>query len=40
LIEFNKEVLVTGDEENLVVNEARMAEIYAEIDIIRAWMIT
>ncbi|MFT4682350.1 MAG: hypothetical protein ACI9FU_000513 [Granulosicoccus sp.] len=39
LIEFNKEVLVTGDEENLVVNEARMAEIYAEIDIIRAWMI-
>ena len=39
LIEFNKEVLVTGDDENLVINEARMAEIYTEIDAIRAWVI-
>lgn len=39
LTEFNKEELVTGDEENLVVNEARMAEIYTEIDTIRAWLI-
>ena len=39
LVEFNKEELVSGDEENLVVNEARMAQIYSEIDTIRAWMI-
>ncbi len=39
LAEFKKEELVTGDEENIIVNEARMAEIYSEIDTIRAWLI-
>jgi hypothetical protein len=39
LAEFQKQELVTGDEENIVVDTARMAEIYVEIDTIRAWLI-
>jgi hypothetical protein len=39
LAEFNKQELVSGDEENLVVDHARMAELYVEIDTIRAWLI-
>jgi hypothetical protein len=39
LAEFQKQELVSGDEENLVVDTVRMAEIYAEIDTIRAWLI-
>ena len=39
LIEFNKSELVSGDEENLVVDYDRMAELYVEIDAIREWLI-
>lgn len=39
LAEFQKQELVSGDEENLVVDTARMAELYTEIDTIRAWLI-
>ena len=39
LTEFQKQELVSGDEENLAVDHARMAEIYTEIDTIRAWLI-
>lgn len=39
LAEFQKQELVSGDEENLVVDHARMAELYTEIDTIRAWLI-
>lgn len=39
LAEFQKQELVSGDEENLVVDTARMAALYTEIDTIRAWLI-
>ena len=39
LVEFEKQEVVSGDEENLVVDHARMGELYGEIDAIRAWLI-
>lgn len=39
LAEFNKEELVSGEGEDIQVNDARMQKIYAEIGLVRDWLI-